>query len=517
MKTKKSLSLFLIMSILLTCFMILGVQENTAQAAAVVNYDRFESYNYPGNYVRNLNGRAHMDPDANITPVTDGQWKLVPGLADPTCISFESVTQPGYFLRHQNSDIYLHQNNGTALFKQDATFRIVAGLKDINYISFQSYNYPTHYIRHYNGYWRIDPNSTSDLYKQDATFRKVTINNNANYKKVMPLGDSITEGFQYPEGGGYRVKLWDSIVKNDKLVDFVGSAFNGPRNLGDNNCEGHGGWRIYQVDAQINGWMNSAAPQRVLLHIGTNDMYNDANAANAPGALSALIDKICAKLPAGGKLYVAKIVPSTDSAVDARIINYNNQIPGIVQSKVDAGKPVYLVDMYSAISKATDFADTLHPNTSGYDKMAAVWYNAISADLLSSGTGTNLSKGKTVTVSSTSGDAGANAVDGNTMTRWTANGSAKPQWLKVDLGQNRNISRIQTQFEFGSRYYKYKIEYSDNDSTWYTYADRTTNTNTENLYIDTASAVARYVRITVTGTQNSGDWAAIWEFQVYGS
>jgi hypothetical protein len=37
------------------------------------------------------------------------------------------------------------------------------------------------------------------------------------------------------------------------------------------------------------------------------------------------------------------------------------------------------VDMGSALNAATDLSDALHPNDSGFTKMAAVWFNGLSA------------------------------------------------------------------------------------------------------------------------------------------
>ncbi|MBS2964878.1 GDSL family lipase, partial [Actinocrinis puniceicyclus] len=65
--------------------------------------------------------------------------------------------------------------------------------------------------------------------------------------RVMPLGDSITDGNQTP--GGYRIGLWQRFVSAGYKVDFVGSLFNGPSTLGDHDHEGHSGWRIDQIDA----------------------------------------------------------------------------------------------------------------------------------------------------------------------------------------------------------------------------------------------------------------------------
>ncbi len=192
---------------------------------------------------------------------------------------------------------------------------------------------------------------------------------------IMPLGDSITDGFTVP--GAYRIKLWNTIQSNGQKVDFVGSMSNGPAELGDKNHEGHSGWRIDQIDARIDGWMTTYKPQIVLLHIGTNDLSQNYNLSTAPDRLSALIDKICAKLPANGKVYVASLIPLSYAT---QMATYNSKIPGIVQSKANAGKPVYFVDMNSKVT-TSDLADGVHCNRTGYDKMADAWYAAIKNDL----------------------------------------------------------------------------------------------------------------------------------------
>src|SRR5262245_45413474 len=64
--------------------------------------------------------------------------------------------------------------------------------------------------------------------------------------RLMPLGDSITDGFNV--SGGYRINLWQRLVASGRTVDLVGSAFNGPAELGDHDHEGHSGWLISQID-----------------------------------------------------------------------------------------------------------------------------------------------------------------------------------------------------------------------------------------------------------------------------
>lgn len=191
--------------------------------------------------------------------------------------------------------------------------------------------------------------------------------------RVMPLGDSITDGITVP--GGYRIGLWQRFARDGYKVDFVGSLSNGPATLGDHDHEGHSGWRIDQIDANVAGWLRTYTPHTVLLHIGTNDVIQNHDLANAPARLSALIDHITASTPAA-EVFVATIIPLAGSAQEANVRAFNAAIPGIVQSKAAAGEHVHLVDMHAAVTTA-DLADGVHPNAAGYDKMAATWYAAL--------------------------------------------------------------------------------------------------------------------------------------------
>jgi lysophospholipase L1-like esterase len=188
--------------------------------------------------------------------------------------------------------------------------------------------------------------------------------------RVMPLGDSITDGFNVP--GGYRINLWQRMATGGHTVDFVGSGFNGPGSLGDHDHEGHSGWRIDQLDANIVRWLQNSNPRTILLHIGTNDVNQNFDLPNAPARLSALIDKIRANAPLV-ELFVAQVTPESDPVREQRVQAFNAAIPGIVAQK---GTRTHLVDMHSAITTA-DLADGVHPNSTGYDKMAARWYSAL--------------------------------------------------------------------------------------------------------------------------------------------
>ncbi|MCZ7422777.1 glycoside hydrolase family 43 protein [Verrucosispora sp. WMMA2121] len=130
--------------------------------------NRIQAYTHQDRYVRHANYDVRID--ANVSPAQDAQFRVVPGLADATGVSFESVNYPGHYLRHYGFDFVLAAHDGSAVFAADATFRQVAGLGNSSWSSFRSYNYPDRYLRHYNYQLRLDPINDAQA-RADATFR----------------------------------------------------------------------------------------------------------------------------------------------------------------------------------------------------------------------------------------------------------------------------------------------------------------------------------------------------------
>ncbi|MFG2039984.1 GDSL-type esterase/lipase family protein [Dactylosporangium sp. NPDC048998] len=191
--------------------------------------------------------------------------------------------------------------------------------------------------------------------------------------RIMPLGDSITYGVGSPSSSSYRAALWNRLaVQAGYAIDFVGSQQSGA--LPDTDNEGHSGWRIDQIAANVDGWLATYQPDVVLLHIGTNDMNQNYQVDTAPQRLAALVDRILADRPAATVL-VAKIVPALDATIQARINAFNAAIPGAL-----AGRARTKVVDLSGLS-AADLNDTLHPNDAGYARMAVRWYSALESVL----------------------------------------------------------------------------------------------------------------------------------------
>lgn len=131
-------------------------------------WHRIKCSNQPARYVRHAGFAARIDTYP-FDPYTDAQWRLVPGLADSSGVSFQSVNYPTRYLRHYNYALRLDVNDGTVSFAQDATFHRTAGLANSSWSSFRSHNFSDRYIRHYDYALRLDPVSTATD-RADATF-----------------------------------------------------------------------------------------------------------------------------------------------------------------------------------------------------------------------------------------------------------------------------------------------------------------------------------------------------------
>ncbi|MFT2008274.1 GDSL-type esterase/lipase family protein [Pontibacter sp. 13R65] len=234
----------------------------------------------------------------------------------------------------------------------------------------------------------------------------------------MPLGNSITQGnTQYPS---YRYQLWKQLIDADIDFEFVGShdVNNGgsPAVKGEvykgkvytNVNEGHWGWRTDQILNGHNGesnkgkladWLQSYTPDLVLMHLGTNDIFQKPS--NEPiettieitqNEIREIINALKAKNP-NVVILLAQLIPiyPTDSDVNGYITQFNNQIPNLAASlNQGTAEYVYVVDQNTGFDPAhsdsnpeitKDTYDKIHPNTSGELKMATKWSEAIQTAL----------------------------------------------------------------------------------------------------------------------------------------
>lgn len=110
----------------------------------------------------------------------------------------------------------------------------------------------------------------------------------------------------------------------------------------------------------------------------------------------------------------------------------------------------------------------------------------------------------------------ANALDGDSATKWCALNGSLPQWWQVDLGAVKDFSSFEVEWETPLRH-GYRLEISEDDVTFTVLLDNTDNPKVSQRQDEALTGRARYVRIFFTYLPPNDPWphwACIREFSV---
>ncbi len=220
---------------------------------------------------------------------------------------------------------------------------------------------------------------------------------------IMPLGDSITYGNSYGndpidmqgEFASYRKLLWEDLGASGYTVDFIGSENSGGDLLPafDTDHQGHWGDTALEIADDVYDNLSNNEPDVVLLHIGTNELRTDTT--DVEQVLNE-IDKYEDEKNVHIKVILARIINRwiewTDDNGDTRSNEqdrrnttlFNNNLQTMADARIFAGDDIIVVDMEtdSGINyDSRDMADDLHPNDSGYAKIANIWLGALQTTL----------------------------------------------------------------------------------------------------------------------------------------
>jgi len=198
---------------------------------------------------------------------------------------------------------------------------------------------------------------------------------------VMPLGDSITQArggssVEQPGFAGYRYWLWKDLESAGYPVDFVGSNYgtwNGPPPYSDydQDHEGHWGWRADQILVEIGDWAAAAHPDVVLIHLGTNDLWQGQSIESTISELGQIIDVMRGVNPETTFL-LAQLISAYPASLDS-IAPFNDEIPVLAAAKHTETSPVLVVDMFTGFDPWQHTYDGVHPNEPGEQFMAERW------------------------------------------------------------------------------------------------------------------------------------------------
>jgi len=184
--------------------------------------------------------------------------------------------------------------------------------------------------------------------------------------QILSIGDSRVEGHE-TDFVSYRYELWKLLKNDDRIIDFLGSRIDQriypdfQETQFDINHEGKSGDRIDEALIRLDTLIAnnpSAVGNIVLLGIGGNDLVQGVSAGTSIQNLNRLIDKL-QEANSTTTIFIEKIAPGTTDFQESTS-----------QSKVIA------VDM-STILTDEDYADAVHYNQSGAQKIANQYYEAM--------------------------------------------------------------------------------------------------------------------------------------------
>lgn len=197
----------------------------------------------------------------------------------------------------------------------------------------------------------------------------------------MPLGDSITLGVN----GGYRNTLRTSLTTAGCGVNYVGSQYDQYAVTSDKEHEGHPGFTIDDIKAQVDSWLAGYSPDYILLMIGTNDIawWTAETGDQIAARHAALVDQILARRP-NAWVIVASIPPITSGLIAPNNVDraqlgrdLNAGIMSRMATRQAAGKRVRFADVYASLSLA-DLYDGVHPTQAAHTKVATTFFQALS-------------------------------------------------------------------------------------------------------------------------------------------
>jgi hypothetical protein len=215
---------------------------------------------------------------------------------------------------------------------------------------------------------------------------------------VMMLGDSITASTCYPQLLSQQFK-----AGGHTNFEFVGSQTTSQSCDGAPavKTEGHGGYGVTYLPsnsargactkssgcgsyAELQQWA-TLKPDIVLMHYGTNDVWDGQSAQNILAAYTAVIAEFRKQNPTV-IFFVAKIIKLSPNGCDNCLSNVMALADAVTPDWASASSlptsPVHIVNAYDSGFDPTstgDAADGVHPTAAGAMKMATATYADVTA------------------------------------------------------------------------------------------------------------------------------------------
>jgi acetyl esterase/lipase len=192
--------------------------------------------------------------------------------------------------------------------------------------------------------------------------------------RIMPVGDSITEGGQ--TFSNYRYLLWEKLFAAGYLVEFVGSR-TGESRVGPLRHEAYGGKNAEFLAQVLEQSFPTNIADIVLIHAGHNHDRAEAPVRGIVEATESMI-RTARRTNPGVIVLVAQVIPSGKLPKYEYLPELNLALGTMARRLNTPQSPVWAVDMAAGFDWRTDtIADKVHPNAKGAEKMAAKWFAAL--------------------------------------------------------------------------------------------------------------------------------------------
>ena len=206
--------------------------------------------------------------------------------------------------------------------------------------------------------------------------------------RILPLGDSITQGGRAETEYTYRWPLYKMLTDAGVAFDFIGSQDKGVRPAAewpeykgrafDMDHEGHYGWTTGAVADKLAAWAEawSAPPDIALVHLGTNDLRSEDYRKSVVAPVRR-IAAILRRQNAEVVILLGHLNFNQGAALKVRPL-----VERLARELHTAKSPVVTVHHYQGwtadpAAKDTDTLDWAHPNLQGQRKMAEKWFAAM--------------------------------------------------------------------------------------------------------------------------------------------
>ncbi len=200
-----------------------------------------------------------------------------------------------------------------------------------------------------------------------------------------------------------------------------------------------------------------------------------------------------------------------------RVMNYNKDAPATAGSSSSSSVPSSAAPSSTAPSSvASSSRSSVAPSSTAPSSIAS---SSLPASSSSSAGCINcppvlVSQGRTVTASTALTPA-ANAIDGDSGTRWESAHGIDPSWILIDLGNSRALSQVVIDWEAANAA-NYQVQGSTNGTSWTNLKTVTGGTFGTRTDTHAVSGNYRYVRIYATARSTGNQWGySIWELKVY--